>query len=336
MPEITRRPTPRQTEALRTGAADDKGIIEVGADKRTHEGLVGRGMADWVQRETLGMNRWGSPLCVITAAGRAYLAKLDGGVKAAREASEAAGVSIEGVTREDVTEGARKALAWLGYGEQRRKAESAPAAKVLSVEFARTRVVMRRAMKSAPAGAASQALDRYNRAQQLLTAARHFATLDAAARLAETAPRITATLGAPRPAFTAPTTTEETMTDTAPAADSHEGRLAELRALRAVTEGVINAGHDAQYVPAHSIYNQYLAGRYSRGMLATRAYWVNADNGAAEVERTSTTAQARAYASAFKALDRITVGPHACTLVFADGTTESLISYDTVCILPAA
>jgi len=51
---------------------------------------------------------------------------MDGGVKAAKEASEAAGVSIEGVTREDVTEGARKALAWLGYGEQRRKAESAP------------------------------------------------------------------------------------------------------------------------------------------------------------------------------------------------------------------
>ncbi|MDQ1041518.1 hypothetical protein QFZ75_008020 [Streptomyces sp. V3I8] len=75
--EITRKPTPRMVEALRTGAADKRGIIDVGADKRTHEGLVGRGMADWKQRQDLGASVWGAAYCVITRAGRAYLAKLD-------------------------------------------------------------------------------------------------------------------------------------------------------------------------------------------------------------------------------------------------------------------
>lgn len=77
--EITRKPTAVQVRALRTGAADDKGIIEVSADKRTHEGLVGRGMADWVTTEKL-FGRSGRSLstyCVITQRGRDYLAKLD-------------------------------------------------------------------------------------------------------------------------------------------------------------------------------------------------------------------------------------------------------------------
>lgn len=77
MAEITRKPTARQTEALRTGAADKRGVISPSAGRRTHEGLVARGMGEWVERAKLGVAPFGSPLCVITEAGRAYLAKLD-------------------------------------------------------------------------------------------------------------------------------------------------------------------------------------------------------------------------------------------------------------------
>ncbi|MFE6000228.1 hypothetical protein ACFQ6C_25765 [Streptomyces sp. NPDC056454] len=83
-PEITRKPTPRQVEALRTGAAHAQGIIDVTADKRTHEGLVGRDLADWKRPETLGHSVHGTPLCVITKAGRAYMAKLDGASEVAQ------------------------------------------------------------------------------------------------------------------------------------------------------------------------------------------------------------------------------------------------------------
>jgi hypothetical protein len=72
-----------------------------------------------------------------------------------------------------------------------------------------------------------------------------------------------------------------------------------------------------------------------KGMRATRAYWVNANNGAEEVAYKSTQEQARTYAYAFKLLADVVHGPHACTLVFEDGTREELISYDVVCILPA-
>ncbi|MFH8483024.1 hypothetical protein [Streptomyces sp. NPDC018055] len=76
-PEITRKPTARQVEALRTGLVNQQGVIEPSADKRTHEGLVGRGLADWKQPKDLGRDVWGSALCVITTAGRKFLAKLD-------------------------------------------------------------------------------------------------------------------------------------------------------------------------------------------------------------------------------------------------------------------
>ncbi|MGA5598338.1 hypothetical protein ACPCSE_29310 [Streptomyces cellulosae] len=115
----------------------------------------------------------------------------------------------------------------------------------------------------------------------------------------------------------------------------YDREYARLRDRRAVAEGVMDAGHAAEYAPAYSLYNRYLAGRVVAGVLATRAHWVNSNNGAAEVERMSTTEQARQYASWFKPLARVDSGPHACTLVFADGTTESLTSYDTVCLLPA-
>jgi hypothetical protein len=116
---------------------------------------------------------------------------------------------------------------------------------------------------------------------------------------------------------------------------AYEERLSTLSDLRAVAEGVMDAGAIPEYAPVYSLYNRHLAGHVAAGALATRAYWVNSNNGAAEVARMSTTEQARQYAFAFKPLAKITPGPHACTLVFADGTTESLTSYDTVCLLPA-
>lgn len=69
--EIKRKPTARQVEALRTGTTNPEGIIEVTADKRTHEGLVGRGLADWKRPETLGLGRsvHGTALCVINSQG---------------------------------------------------------------------------------------------------------------------------------------------------------------------------------------------------------------------------------------------------------------------------
>ncbi|PPS89596.1 hypothetical protein [Streptomyces sp. MH60] len=80
MIEIKRKPTPRQVEALRTALDNEDGIVEVSADKRTHEGLVGRGLADWKHGSELGRSVHALTYCVITDAGRAYLAKLDGTV----------------------------------------------------------------------------------------------------------------------------------------------------------------------------------------------------------------------------------------------------------------
>ncbi|MFJ4902934.1 hypothetical protein [Streptomyces sp. NPDC088727] len=84
--EITRKPTPRMVEAMRTGLTNPQGVIEPSADKRTHEGLVGRGMADWVQPGELGRDVWGVALCVITKKGREYLAKLDAAAEEAKPA----------------------------------------------------------------------------------------------------------------------------------------------------------------------------------------------------------------------------------------------------------
>lgn len=169
--EIKRKPTARQIEALRTALANPEGIVEVSADKRTHEGLVGRGLADWKRPETVGLGRsvHGTALCVITRQGRDYLAKLDGAE----------------ITREDVEEGKRQALAWLGFGERRREAEQAPASVVLKGEFERIRRVMRRAMRQAGAEAANNALNQYNRTHALLLAARKFEAEDAAQEAAQ-------------------------------------------------------------------------------------------------------------------------------------------------------
>lgn len=167
---ITSKPTDRQVEALRTGARDTHGVVQASAGKRTHEGLVARGLADWTLSEDIyeSDTMWGKTLCVINKTGRDYLATLD---------------AVE-ITREDVEEGKRQALAWLGFGERRREAEQAPASVVLAGEFTRIRRVMRRAMRNAGAEAANNALNQYNRTEALLNAARRFDQEDAAAPVA--------------------------------------------------------------------------------------------------------------------------------------------------------
>lgn len=70
---ITRKPTPAMVELLREGAADPKGRMTVADhNDRTQDGILRRDMADVVDA-----GPWLSYL-VITEAGRAYLAKLDG------------------------------------------------------------------------------------------------------------------------------------------------------------------------------------------------------------------------------------------------------------------
>lgn len=118
-------------------------------------------------------------------------------------------------------------------------------------------------------------------------------------------------------------------------AETYETRLAASYARRDAVLAVMDAGRGAEYVPAHRLMSR-VYGERVEGMRATRAYWVNANNGAEEVARRSTQEQARSYAHSFKLLADVVHGPHACTLVFADGTTEELISYDVVCIVPAA
>lgn len=71
-----RKPTPLMIEALRTGADHDKGVIEPSHRDSTLQGLVDRGLADWADHFAV----YGTPgghLCVITEAGRAYLAELE-------------------------------------------------------------------------------------------------------------------------------------------------------------------------------------------------------------------------------------------------------------------
>lgn len=127
----------------------------------------------------------------------------------------------------------------------------------------------------------------------------------------------------------------ETPETPAPAMSTYVERLAHLSEYRAVAEGVMDAGRLVEYVPAYDLMNHVRRAGGAAGMLATRAYWVNTNNGAAEVARMSTQEQARSYASAFKPLVDVVSGPHACTLVFGGGDNDSLTSYDVVALLPA-
>ncbi|MEV7675043.1 hypothetical protein [Streptomyces sp. NPDC088752] len=110
--EITRKPTPRMVDAMRTGAARADGIIDVTADKRTHEGIVGRGMADWVPGYRLGRAGDLTSYCVLIKRGRDYLAKLDAAnAPAAPQTApepvdtDAPGQQYGGITRADVANG---------------------------------------------------------------------------------------------------------------------------------------------------------------------------------------------------------------------------------------
>jgi hypothetical protein len=183
--DIKRPPTATQVEELRKGAAQRNGIIALGdQENRTQEGLARRGMGEWKSATDMG-ERGTHSWFVITQRGRDYLAKLDGTTPVAQMAEE--------MTRDDVAEGKRQALAYLGFGERRREAEQAPASVVLEGEFKRVRTVMRRAMKKAGAEAAHQALKQYNRTEALLIAARRFEQEDAAQEAAKEGSTMTET-----------------------------------------------------------------------------------------------------------------------------------------------
>jgi hypothetical protein len=157
--EITRKPTPRMVEALRTALNDDRGIIEVSADKRTHEGLVGRGMADW---QDMGAHL--TPYCVITKTGRAYLAELD--------RPETGPVDFQDVTDEEIAEGVEDALKWLPWGD-RDEARATGAVAVLAREFKRSGKVWRSLAKQGGRHQVeNQALVYYGKVTKLLAAAR--------------------------------------------------------------------------------------------------------------------------------------------------------------------
>lgn len=162
--EITRKPTPRMVEALRTGAAHQRGIVDVCADKRTHEGLVGRGLADWIPGTKLGMRNVHTSYCVIIKRGRDYLATLD--------RPETGPADVADVTDEEITEGVEDALKWLPYGT-RDEARSRGAVSVLAAEFKRSGAVWRRlAKQGGRIPVETQALRYYGKVQKLLAAAR--------------------------------------------------------------------------------------------------------------------------------------------------------------------
>jgi hypothetical protein len=170
--DIKRPPTAAQVEELRKGLTGRNGIISLfNIGDRTQEGLARRGMGEWLSAGDMG-ERGTHSWFVITQLGRDYLAKLDGTTPVAKMAEE--------MTRDDVADGVRTALNYLGFGERRREAEKAPASEVLAGEFRRVRLVMRRAMRNNGAEAAHQALKQYNRTEALLIAARRFEQEDAA------------------------------------------------------------------------------------------------------------------------------------------------------------
>lgn len=175
--DIKRPPTATQVEEMRKGLTQRNGIIALGnIGDRTQEGIARRGMGEWKSAADMG-ERGTHCWFVLTQLGRDYLAKLDGTTPVAQTAAD--------MTREDVEEGKRQALSYLGFGERRRTAEQAPASQVLKGEFLRVRKVMRHAMENNGAEAAHQALKQYNRTEALLMAARRFEQEDAAQEAAQ-------------------------------------------------------------------------------------------------------------------------------------------------------
>jgi hypothetical protein len=342
--EIHRKPTAVQVRAMRTGLQRKDGIIDVTADKRTHEGIVGRGMADWVPGYKLGRKDDLNSYCVILKRGRDYLAKLDAAAAPAQEpvsapqtaeeapaapvAAEAAPAPVEAplapVEDEFPSMGAAvDFLARLKAGD-----------RVRITQHGRTNdyTVSRTARRSGSQGTVKVTVS--------LGPGRYSFEVSAGDLFAQRGDKATMTLGGTRMSRTpmiTPTTTQETpmAEPTAPAPKTVGPRLAAAYERRDAVLAAMDAGRAVEYLPAHKVMGRVRAEGVA-GMRATRAYWVNANNGAEEVALRSTQEQARTYAHSFKPLARVEHGPHACTLVFADGTTEELISYDVVCILPAA
>lgn len=185
--EIHRKPTAVQVTAMRTGLTRRDGIIDVTADQRTHEGIVGRGMADWVPGYKLGRKGDLASYCVLLKRGRDYLATLDAPAPAEEAVSapvaaqedmpkgapEGTAERAAKLTREDVAEAVEDAVQWLAFSA-REEARTAPASTVLAAEFKRAGAVMRRALKKNGPVACMSAIRQYENVTAALVAARRF------------------------------------------------------------------------------------------------------------------------------------------------------------------
>lgn len=176
MAHITRQPTARQVEALRTALTSKKGIIEPSAPDRTLQGLVDRDFADWTDSLRLHGTP-GGPICVITRAGRDYLAGLD--------RPEMGPAEVEDVTAEEIADGVQAAKKWMSFAELERAIHMSDA-EVLAIEFKRSGALMRKLLKKRQGPEVeAQAVRYYTKVTKLLAAARR---AEAAVVVVEEAP----------------------------------------------------------------------------------------------------------------------------------------------------
>ncbi|MFB8407798.1 hypothetical protein [Streptomyces sp. NPDC055912] len=102
-------------------------------------------------------------------------------VKAALRPHRTLADGTENITREDVAEGVRQALAWLPVKGLWHNAEEQPASAVLAAEFQRARRVMRKLLKEGGRyQVETQSVEYYGKVKKLLAAARQFEAEDAA------------------------------------------------------------------------------------------------------------------------------------------------------------
>lgn len=172
-------------EKLTTALADDNHEM-IGARFNTEQAMMRQGLVRHQQLKTRILDKRGHQVrthgMVLTEKGVAEAQRLE------REANP----PVEDITREDVEEGKRNALQWLGYGDARRTAEKAPASEVLAGEFKRAGAVMRKVLKKRQGPQIeTQALNYYDRVTKLLAAARRFEALDAKAAEAPAEPTLT-------------------------------------------------------------------------------------------------------------------------------------------------
>lgn len=70
-----------------------------------------------------------------------------------------------------------------------------------------------------------------------------------------------------------------------------------------------------------------------KGLRGGPAYWVNGNLGSAEVERTATQDNGKAYDFSLKTIEDVVPGMHAYRLVYTEGGYDELTSYDKVCVM---